>query len=392
MTMKRYVQTAKMRGMMLTAMGLLFVVAGWVFVSNVGAQSTDMPQGSRLITVHDRGTDQSFVSKEATVRQALEAGGVHVEAGDTVEPGLDEELVAQEYSINIYRARPVVIVDGVSRTRVVTAAQVPSQIARDAGISLAAEDTAQFAQTEDIVSDGASLRMTVTRAVDITLTLYGKTTAAKTQAKTVGEMLVEKGVTLAADDRVSPDAATPIRPGLEVRVWREGKQTVTVEEAVAFETEKIQDANRESGYREVRTKGVDGARSVTYEIIIQDGKEVSRTEIAAVSVREPVKQVEVVGAKFNYTGGPLSDAQITALGMCESKMTPTTNSGNGFYGAFQFMASTWSSVAPAEYRGMLPHEAPLDVQKQAVQNLLSRSSIYTQFPGCAKKMSAQGIL
>ena len=88
----------------------------------------------------------------------------------------------------------------------------------------------------------------------------------------------------------------------------------------------------------------------------------------------------------------MTEEQITALGICESGMTANRNSGNGFYGAFQFVPSTWHKVAPAPYNAGMPHEAPLDAQKQAVQNLLSKSSIETQFPGCAKKMKAQGVL
>lgn len=38
---------------------------------------------------------------------------------------------------------------------------------------------------------------------------------------------------------------------MAIELWREGKQTVTVEEEVDFEIEKVQDANREAGYREL---------------------------------------------------------------------------------------------------------------------------------------------
>ena len=167
-----------------------------------------------------------------------------------------------------------------------------------------------------------------------------------------------------------------------MRLYREGTQTIAQEEEVPFETEKIKDANQPASYKEVKTAGKKGKRTVTYEIKIENGVEVSRKEVNSNVTEQPVKQVEVVGAKFNYTGGPLNEAQITALGVCET----------GFYGAFQFMPGTWRSNAPAEYKGVLPHQAPLEAQKQAVQNLLSRSSIYTQFPGCARKMQAQGVL
>lgn len=89
------------------------------------------------------------------------------------------------------------------------------------------------------------------------------------------------------------------------------------------------------------------------------------------------------------SSGVLNDAQLTFLGTCESGMTATRNSGNGFYGAFQFMPSTWRSMNTGYERADM---APLEVQKDAVQRLLSRSSIHTQFPGCARKMQAAGLL
>jgi tyrosyl-tRNA synthetase len=48
-------------------------------------------------------------------------------------------------------------------------------------------------------------------------------------------------------------------------------ETVTVEEEVDFEIEKVQDANREAGYREVKTPGVKGKRNATYEIEMKNG-------------------------------------------------------------------------------------------------------------------------
>lgn len=90
-----------------------------------------------------------------------------------------------------------------------------------------------------------------------------------------------------------------------------------------------------------------------------------------------------------YAGGTLTEEQLTYLGNCEAGMNPTRNSGNGYYGAFQFSYGTWESMNTGYERADL---APLDVQKAAVQQLLSRSSIFTQFPGCARKMQAAGIL
>ncbi len=107
-----------------------------------------------------------------------------------------------------------------------------------------------------------------------------------------------------------------------------------------------------------------------------------------VAAAKPV--VTAVGATVAYAGpSVLSAAQIQFLGNCESGMTANRNSGNGFYGAFQFTISTWNAMGTGYARADL---APLDVQIAAVQQLLSRSSIFSQFPGCARKMQAAGLI
>jgi len=85
----------------------------------------------------------------------------------------------------------------------------------------------------------------------------------------------------------------------------------------------------------------------------------------------------------------LTSEQITYLGNCEAGMDPTKNTGNGYYGAFQFSYGTWQSMNTGYERADL---APLEVQIDAVQRLLQRSSIYTQFPACARNMQTQGII
>jgi len=86
---------------------------------------------------------------------------------------------------------------------------------------------------------------------------------------------------------------------------------------------------------------------------------------------------------------PISDTAITYLGNCEAGMNPTRNSGNGYYGAFQFSYGTWKSLNTGYERADL---APIEVQEGAVKQLLQRSSIYNQFPECARKMHENGLI
>lgn len=292
-------------GAIISTFALLVFAITVIIVSHVGAVSSAQQKG-RLVTIHDRGTAQVILTNATTVADALKEASVQLDSSDSVEPALTETLVAKDYNVNIYRARPVIVVDGVTKQKIVTSYQTPEQIAKSAGIMLYPEDKTTLASTDDIIAEGAGLKLTITRATPFSFTLYGQTTTSRSQAETVGDMLQKKGITLAASDRVSPAASAPLISGLSVRVWREGKQTITVNEPVAFTSNKIQDGDQPVGYDSIQTPGVNGLRSVTYEVTIQDGKEVSRSEIASITTQQPVQQVEIIGAKSRflpYSGG-----------------------------------------------------------------------------------------
>ena len=284
------------------------------------AKPAMLQNGERLLTVYDRGIEQSFVTKAATVEAALKEAGLTLEPTDRVEPGRDEQLVADSYTINIYRARPVIVVDGSLRKTILTASQSPDQIAKDAGLVLYPEDTTVMAQSQNVISAGAPLEFRITRAKVVELTLYGDTIKLRTQAKTVQDMLRDKNIKLGDSDRISLPLETPIIDGLQLRVWREGKQTLTQDEDVNFQTDTIKDANRPVNYKEVKTPGVKGKRSVTYEIVVQDGKEVARREISSVTVSPAQNQVEIVGTKpeyMQYTGGGTKSQWLAASGISQ---------------------------------------------------------------------------
>ncbi len=282
----------------------LFVVSVFMIFSTKSAEAQS--EGGRLITVHDRGAETAFITTKETLKDALIEQGIQLDTKDAVEPAVEEKLVAPSYQVNIYRARPVTVIDGATRQRIVTPYQSAERIVNDTDITLYSEDTTKLERSKDIVGDGAGLQLTIDRAVPIIVDLFGAKTEVRTQGETVGDMLKEKNIQLGANDMASVAMNTPISQGMEVRIWREGKQTVNAEEEVAFETEQIKDADRPVGFKEVQTAGQVGKRTVTYEVEIKNGAEVARKEIASLVTQAPVKQVVVVGSKPNtlpYTGG-----------------------------------------------------------------------------------------
>ena len=69
------------------------------------------------------------------------------------------------------------------------------------------------------------------------------------------------------------------------------------------------------------------------------------------------------------------------LRTCESHGDYTENTGNGYYGAYQFSVGTWRSLG---YAGM-PHTAPPAQQDEAAKRLQARSG-WKQWPACARQL------
>ncbi len=279
-------------------------------IRSAHAESSVVSADEHIITLHDDGIERGFITGAKTLRAALQEADIRLDENDRTEPGLDEPLVAPSYEVNIYRARPVIIRDGSSETKVITAYRTGEQIAKQADISLQDEDVIALTPSRDIIADGAAEIMTIDRATPFTFVFYGKTTQSYTQATTVAEMLKEKSITMTAADVAQPSGSTPIVAGMTISLWRNGIQTVTHEEDIAFETEQVRDVNRERGYKEVKTPGVNGKRTVTYEINMLNGVEVSRKEINSNVTTQPVKQVEIIGAKGSFTT-PSENEKIT---------------------------------------------------------------------------------
>jgi uncharacterized protein YabE (DUF348 family) len=308
-------------GLVTTVFCLVILILGVVLATSAHAEpQAGVATGDRLITLHDGDVDRGILTNASTLREAFADAGIAIDPGDLVEPGLDEALVASHYDVNVYRARPVTVVDGALRTKILSPYQTPEQIVKHANVALQDEDETIVSVNNDMVSQSAGLQVSIDRATPFTFVMYGKRISAFTQGTTVAEMLELKEVKLAANDMLSLPKSTAITAGMTVELWREGKQTITQDEEVAFEVEQTKDADRELGYKDIKTPGVPGKRTVSYEIEMRNGVEISRKEIQSVVTKEPVKQVEVVGAKSRfmpYTGGGSKTEWLAASGIPE---------------------------------------------------------------------------
>lgn len=367
---------------------------GLILIALLAAGVASRPQpnvhaeDTRVVTVHLDGEERTIATNADTVEQVLDKLGASLSEHDKTEPKLSEPVRGNDFTINVYRARPITVVDGANNYTIMTAERSPRQIAEDAGFTTKPEDEFGFERSDDPFEGAPGTQMVIKRAKTIILDLYGTQRQLSTNETTVRGLLEERDIKLDAGDEVNVPLVARIVEGMTVSIATVTRTVETVEEDAPFPEEQIRDAQQPTSYRKVQTPGKNGKKLVTYETVIRNNGEPSRTVIKEVITVQPVKQVVIVGA-MGFSGS--LGEWLRILRMCEAGGNYQTNTGNGYYGAYQFSASTWRRIAPKagrpELASILPHQAsPADQDFMIIQNTkLSRGGLATQNPGCYKK-------
>ena len=301
----------------LIAFGILVLMLFFGFLIKTGTNAT-FAEGeessvkevgaAKFVSFFVDGKKLTVKTEARTVGEALQRAGYEVGQGDIVEPGLQTEINADNYFINIYRARPVIIKDGVTEKYLMTASYDPAVIAK---------------QAELTVYDGDELKMTANTS------------------------FLETGVASV------------------YQLTRNGGRTMTEEVEIPFAEETVRDANLASGQSEVKQLGEVGMKRIYYNVKYINNVEVEREVVKEEVVREPVARVTVVGVKRSLPPesetcanwareAGVSEADLAAaidLIYHESGCrVDATNAYSGAYGIPQALPGTKMSSAGADWQ------------------------------------------
>ena len=301
--------------LLITVFGVIFGASVFQHYAAAADETIDerSNDATHYISFFDKGEQINVRSDAVTVREALSRADIVLNEGDKVEPALDEAISSDNYNINIYRAQELVVLDGYHKKVVRTASTNPEDIAADAGIELLDKDTVELVRYDGLLESGKMFAYQVKRAKVVNINFYGKQLSVRTQQKTVKGLLKEQEIdTNAEKNWISVELNTAISNGLSFTIQPQGIQTITSEETVAFDEKTIQDYDLEYGKRVVTKYGEEGQKTVTYEVNMKDGVELSRRVLSEIVTKEPVTQEVKIGMKVNLPSGSHEDWMAAA--------------------------------------------------------------------------------
>lgn len=357
------------------------------------------------VTLAVDGQTSEVTTMSRTVAEVLDGEGITVGAHDLVAPSLDSPVDDGSKIAVQYGRQVTVNVDGKQKTFWTTATSV------DAALRSLQLDTtgADLSTSRSAGISREGLTLTVDTAKTITIDAAGKERKLETTAQTVGQALNEAGIAVDSDDKLSAKKSTKLKDGLSFSVTKVDVKTVKQTKKVGYDTVYRNTDSLDQGKSKVKTEGRNGERTVVYTEVRHNGKVVKRTEKSAKITNKATDKVVLVGTKqepvrssagSGSSGSTKSGTKNSGtkksgtksasssgnsvwdrLAQCESSGNWAMNSGNGFYGGVQFMASTWRAMGGSG----LPHQASRETQIAIAKKLQAQYG-WGQWPACSAKL------
>lgn len=155
------------RGFKVSKAFLVFVVFALTFVGVFNAFARDdgevSPSEEHFVTLDDGGEVVTVRTNARTVGEVLKRAGILLAEADVVNPGLTQEIDADDFMISIWRARPVVIKDGIFEQYLMTTEFDAREIVIKAGREIYEEDEVAADLNYDFLETGPAYVYTVTR-------------------------------------------------------------------------------------------------------------------------------------------------------------------------------------------------------------------------------------
>lgn len=366
-------------------------VAGASALLLVAGAGVSVASSHSNVIVNADGETNSVSVWGGTVANALEKAGVEVGEHDLVSPA-ESAPVADGQTITVTSAKPYTVREGNGNQEIWSTAaslQEVMDVLTDGGrdVVMAANRSAERTALPAVLNGAGSVQVSVdgkSKSVEVA------------EDATIPEILEQAKVTPAPIDQVYFEVG---EEGPTVNVIRQTRGTVTEEKELDFETIERETDELYEGESRVVQEGKKGVeKTVKYEQ--KRGDEVLVSTVIEEERTEPVDHIVEHGTKERPTEPETqaSEAQQaapqpgagtgsapagvwSALAQCESGGNPATNTGNGYYGLYQFSLGTWQSVGGTG----LPSDASAAEQTHRAQILQQRAG-WGQWPACAASL------
>ncbi|MCE5196008.1 MAG: G5 domain-containing protein [Negativicutes bacterium] len=234
-----------------------------------------------------------------------------------------------------YQSKEVTLVVAGKESKISTMKFTVAELLQEQNIVLRESDRVVPAGNERLSDE---MLITVYYSVPYTLTVEGVTSRGQSSAATVQDLLLEAAVQCGGMDLVQPEAATPLKENMEIRVIRVRQETVSERVRLPFDTISVASNDLFVGQQRITTAGRDGIALCTYLVTTEDGTEVARQLLRTEEQQTMSNQIVEYGTQTQTqlaNGDLISFSQVaymTTTGYCSCSLCCGKDPGDYGYG------------------------------------------------------------
>ena len=148
------------------------------------------------------------------------------------------------------------------------------------------------------VLGASSSQLIVNRSQVVTVKYNGAASSIMANTnETVSSILSRLGIDVSSRDIVSVDIGDTAESGMVISVTRKMIYYQQVSETLGYDTQRVADPSVPLGTETVTQSGTAGSKTCTYEIVYEDGEEISRQLVNEAVAVEPVDEIVTYGTR-----------------------------------------------------------------------------------------------
>ncbi|MEG1243655.1 MAG: ubiquitin-like domain-containing protein, partial [Oscillospiraceae bacterium] len=297
------------------AIFLTLICAGTVFAAALSTYTVEIVADGVSKTVQTSEID----AKELVKKEGYTLGKNDELDTSDFKPGENNK----KNKIVILRARNITINDNGVQTKKVIAAATVKDALKKAGVTISKFDVVTPKLDSELKEN---LEIIIKRAYLVEITADGQKKTVEFVEGTVADVLKLAGITLGANDEVTPALDTQIAVGSAVSVNRVSYQTRVATEIIKYSTSTKKTVNLYAGQTGVEQNGVNGEKIVTYQDKIVNGVKSSSKAVSTQITKSPVNCVRLIGIKVKVlsTTSPISSLALPSRYSLDKDGIPTS--------------------------------------------------------------------
>jgi uncharacterized protein YabE (DUF348 family) len=269
------------------------------------------------------GEEKEIRTHANTIHDILQDMKIPLQSEDYLYPTGSTE-VTNNMKVVWEPAKQVEIKVGSENKKVWTTAETVKELLADEKIEIGEHDKVNINLDERVTE---KTKVEIVPAFPVKLVDGGNEKAAWSTSTTVADFLKQQGITLAEEDRVEPNLDSTVKVNGVVNVVRVKKVTDVVEEPKEFTVVTRKDSDLSKGKEEVIQDGQQGLIEKKYEVVKENGKEVSRKLVSEKTVKESQDKIVSVGTKVLVAQVSRGSSSSSA----SSSSSSSSSSGKEFY-------------------------------------------------------------